>query len=92
MVATRREFWQKHPGLVWSNPDAEDSVWIRAALLRPRFRWLLDIAIEFGLERLQREWALLQTDRTREAERARSSVERILQNIETGFHRAAARN
>ena len=49
---TTLEFWQRHAGLVWSNPEADDSVHIRAALMRPRFTLLLDIATEFGLERL----------------------------------------
>ena len=85
-------FWQRHPGLVWSNPDAEDSVWIRAALVRPRFSQLLDIALEFGLERVQAEWAVLQTDRTPGVERAGRPVERILRHIQEGFARAAARD
>ena len=85
-------FWQKHRGLVWSNPDADDGTYIRAALLRPRFDRLLDIALEFGTQRLRREWAELQTDRTREVERAREPVERILKHIEKGFSLAASGN
>ena len=85
-----REFWQKHPGLIWSNPEAGDSVRIRVALLRPRFSRLLDIALEFGLERLQQEWEYLNGEPTREVERASDIVERILANIEKGFATAAA--
>jgi len=92
MAMLRREFWQRHRGLVWSNPDADDSARIRAALVRPRFRRLLGIALEFGLERVQSEWELLQGDKTFEVERARLSVERILTNIEKGFAIAAIRN
>ena len=92
MHAAANEFWQRHRGLVWSNPDADDSIHIRAALLRPRFSLLLDIAVEFGVERLRHEWSELQKDDSREVERARETIERILSNIEKGFALAAARN
>jgi hypothetical protein len=85
-------FWETHRGLVWSNPAADDSVHIRAALVRPRFSLLLEIALEFGVERLRQEWAELQADDSREVARARPSVERILAHIERGFCLAAARN
>lgn len=86
------KFWDKHRGLVWSNPEASDSVHIRAALLRPRFQLLLEIAIEFGLERLRAEWKELETDNTREVARARAPVERILNHIQKGFALAASCN
>ena len=89
---TSLEFWQRHPGLVWSNPDAADSVHIRAALMRPRFTLLLDIAVEFGLERLRREWAELLGDTTLNTKRVRDSVERILANIRKGFACASSGN
>ncbi len=85
-------FWQRHPGLVWSNPDAGDSTRIRAALLRPTFGRLLDIASEFGIERVRHEWSELQADDSREVRRARPAVGRILGNIEKGFSRAATRD
>lgn len=92
MNVSAKAFWEDHRGLVWSNPAADDLVHIRAALIRPRFSRLLDIAVEFGLQRLRNEWAELQTDDTREVARAREPVERILNNIEKGFALAAARN
>ena len=92
MPAVHQEFWRQHRGLVWSNPDADDDVHIRAALLRPRFGRLLDIAVEFGVDRLRQEWAELQSDNTREVLRARDAVERILRNIEKGFSLASPRN
>ena len=92
MAASRTQFWQKQPGLVWSNPDAADSVYIRAALLRPRFGRLLEVALEFGLERVRAEWAELLDDPRSETERARDPVERILNNIEKGFALDSARN
>ena len=91
-MAKHRELWQTHPGLVWSNSDADDSAHIRAALLRPRFERLLDIAVGFGVDRLRREWVELQTEGTPEVLRAQSVVERILNNIEKGFALAASRN
>jgi hypothetical protein len=84
-----REFW-RHGGLVWSNPQADDSVHIRAALLRPRFERLLEIALQVGDERLRSEWQLLKQEKSAEAERAQAPVERILNHIEKGFELAAA--
>ena len=84
------EFWKRHPGLVWSNSAAGDAAHIRAALVRPRYGVLLDIALEFGINRLRREWVELQADATPEVARARQSVERILAHIEEGFAIAAA--
>ena len=86
---TPSEFWQRYPGLVWSNPAAGDAAHIRAALVRPRYGMLLEIALEFGVERLRREWSELAEDPTPEVARARSSVERILAHIEEGFAHAA---
>jgi len=85
-------FWQKQPGLIWSNPLASDSVHIRRALLFPRFEQLLEIALEFGLTRLWEEWTILQADGISEAERARGSVQRILSHLGEGFARAAERH
>ena len=90
MRSVRDGFWKRHRGLVWSNPDASDSVHIRAALLRPRFERLLDIALEFGMDRMRAEWSELSSEETEELRRARNAVERILDNIEKGFDLAAA--
>jgi len=92
MPERRQDFWEKHPGLVWSNPEANDSVHIRAALLRPRFDRLLDIALEFGLDRLRTEWGVLLAENSFETRRAREAVERILTNIEKGFASVACGN
>ena len=86
------KFWQRHPGLVWSNPEADDSVFIRAALLKPTFTRLLDVVLEFGLEKVKDEWATLQADHSKEVKRAASAVARIFANIEKGFALAASRN
>lgn len=89
-ASNHARFWQKHPGLVWSNPAADDSVYIRAALLRPRFSRLLEIALEFGLERVRAEWKTLAG--LPEALSAAKPVERILGHIEEGFRLAASRH
>ena len=57
-------YWARHPGLIWFNPGAGEAVWIRRALLQPRFGRLLDIALRFGLDRLRREWNELEADAT----------------------------
>src|SRR5437870_8263717 len=85
MTRVHKEFWQKHPALVWSNPEADDTVHIRAALVRPRFNRLLDIALEFGLERLRQEWAELLKEDSIKTRQGRNVVERILTNIHRGF-------
>jgi hypothetical protein len=87
-----RQFWQNQPGLVWSNPEASDSAHIRAALVRPRFAQLLEIAVEFGLQRVEEEWAELQTEPSKEIKRARPIVERSLRHIAEGFTGAATRH
>jgi hypothetical protein len=82
-------FWERHLGLVGSNPAASDTVHIHAALLRPRFGRLLDIAQGFGLGRVRAEWAALRDAGLPEAARAAKPVERILRHLEEGFRRGA---
>lgn len=90
-MKSKAAFWEQHPGLAWSNPGADDSIRIRSALLRPRFGRLLDIASEFGLDRLQTEWSELLAEADDTVDRARDAVERILRNIEKGFDNADTR-
>jgi hypothetical protein len=92
MDEPRRSFWNRHPGLVWSNPNASDSVRIRAALVRPHFNVLLAIAVEFGLDRICNEWRILQEEGSKETLRAAPIIERILSNIEKGFALVAQAN
>jgi hypothetical protein len=90
---TSAEFWTRYPELVWSNPHAEDSAYICAALLRPNFDILLDICAEFGLERVETEWrSLLQHGEVVRVNRARPIVDRMLRNIRIGFEDATRRN
>ncbi len=79
---------RRHPGLVWSNANAPKEIYIRKALLNPRFGKLLKLAQEFGLESLKREWDLLSTqstDESKEVPRVSSEVTRILRNMETAI-------
>ena len=82
--------WQKHAGLVWSNPAADDAVRIRAALVRPKFERLLDICVCFGSGRVRAEWEYLCAEPTEEVLQAKPIVERILRNIAKGEVLAAA--
>ncbi len=52
----RRAFWDRYPGLVWSNRNAPDDAFIAAALRKGRFLELLDVAVEFGVGRLLTVW------------------------------------
>jgi len=93
-VGERRDdaFWLAHGGigLVWSNPDASDSVMIMQALLQPDFHLLLDIAARFGLGRLKDEWAALRKgmeesalpEELRKLRYAKPIVERCLNHME----------
>jgi len=56
MPTRDRQFWDSHPGVVWSNPDASDPVMISNALLQGRREVLEDAAEHFGMAMLQEEW------------------------------------
>ncbi len=81
-------FWKRHPGLVWSNRHAGNTVRIRAALMRPMFSTLLDIAVHFGLERLEHEWSVLLADADTDTRRVEPIVSRVLRNIRRGYEQA----
>ena len=83
-------FQARHPGLVWSNSQANDGVLIRAALLRPRFHTLLDACLEFGRERVRGEWEILAREASPEAQRVQAEVPRMLRHIEEGYADAQA--
>lgn len=73
----------RHPGLVWSNPKASKEIYLRKALLNPRFGQLLKLAEEFGIESLTREWSLLSDQAPDETGRVAAEVERILRNMKS---------
>ena len=80
-------FKKKHK-LVWSNSKAGDEVHLRAALLKPRFDILLDAAVEFGIDRLETEWALVRGEGSDAALKAEPVVVRTLRNIRNGYQQA----
>jgi len=84
------EFQRRHRELVWSNDTAAPVVWLRAALLRPRFHTLLDAALTWGPDSVAKEWSSLKSEGSEETTRARPITERILRHIEEGRRRAAA--
>ena len=76
---------KRYPGLVWSNSKAPREVFIRKALLNPRFGQLLHLARDFGIATIQKEWEILRTQSPSESQRIAVEVNRILRNIESGF-------
>lgn len=87
-VVSPLPFTQKYRQLVWSNPDAPAEVFVRQALLKPDFSVLLDAATEFGLDFVDAQWAVLMTEGSKEAVRARPATERTLRNIRGGYEQA----
>lgn len=93
------DFWHTHGGvgLVWSNPHASDSVMIKQALLKPSFHRLLEIAAQFGLDRLKTEWEAIQKDmetwefdeEKKQFATAELIVKRCLHNMEEGLRQTA---
>jgi hypothetical protein len=83
-------FWHLHGGIVWSNPNASDSVMIANALLSPDFHLLLDIAVRFGLARLKSDWENLKKaieginypEEVKRLRRAEPIVERSIYHME----------
>lgn len=76
---------KRHPGLVWSNAKASKEIYIRNALLNPRFSQLLKLAQEFGLNALRQEWKVLSAQSPSESQEvhgAATEVTRILRNME----------
>lgn len=82
-------FRERHPELVWSNSKASDRVFVQRALLDPRFDTLLDAAVEFGPDMVEREWSALLRDPSREVHRAAPVTEHILGNIRRGYEQAS---
>jgi hypothetical protein len=84
-----QELKQKLRGVVWSNANAPDEVYVRAALLRPHFHLLLAVASELGLERVSIEWDWLKRFGDPRVERVATTVDRMLGHIREGFEHAA---
>lgn len=86
---TPADFAATYRDLVWSRRDAEPVVYLRAALLSPRFHTVLDACRAFGFVQVRSEWQALRAEDSSESRRAASHVERMLHNIETGLQHAA---
>ena len=56
------ELRARYRHLVWSNPEAEDAIYIRQALLTGKLGVLADFAAVFGLETLQEAWDTLEEE------------------------------
>ena len=101
--AARENWLTRYPGtmvelraryrhLVWSNPDrASDEVYVRAILARASFYEVLDLAGVVGLERLRASWRVLQADDPQEVRFAARHLDRIFDNIQTGWDRQRSR-
>jgi transcriptional regulator with XRE-family HTH domain len=86
-----RSFRDKYAvALAWSNPDASTDVLIRSALLKPGFQLLLDAALEFGIDRLMAQWALLKAEGSPDAVKSAPVTERLLKHLHDGSRQAAA--
>ncbi len=88
--SSSESFWKAYPSLVWSNRLADDDIRIRAALMKPQFPVLLDIAATFGPDRLEREWAILRADAETDTQWVEPIVCPILANIRRGYEQACA--
>ena len=58
----KAELRSRYRHLVWSNPEAEDAIYIRQALLTGKLGVLADFAAVFGLEALQDAWNALEEE------------------------------
>lgn len=66
--------------LAWSNPNIDDDVLIRKALLSARFSAILQACLDFGVARVAAQWVSISQDRPVCA----NLVSDILANIERG--------
>lgn len=58
----KAELRSRYRHLVWSNPEAEDAVYVRQALLTGKLGVMADFAAVFGLEVLKKEWGALEDE------------------------------
>lgn len=86
---TTSGFWARLPGYCWSQTGAPDVEQIRAVLMRPHFHAVLAVAVHFGLERVEQEWAALVAGPDIDARRWRIAGP-MLARIREGARRAAA--
>lgn len=80
-------FRTKYRFLVWSNPGAPDTFYLRAALLAPHLDILLDALEAFGLDRLREEWNIVKE--TEEGRKVAGYTETMLENFSSGVRGGA---
>jgi transcriptional regulator with XRE-family HTH domain len=89
-LADEASFRTRNRHLAWSNPNASSETLLRQALAKAEFQAILDASVVFGVERVEREWALLKASDAAPALRVAPVTDRILRNIHAGFQQAAA--
>jgi transcriptional regulator with XRE-family HTH domain len=77
-------------GLAWSNPDVQDEVLVRKALLTGGFTVILQSTLDFGLPNVMAQWEILRNSAEAPGPKTQELVCEILGNIEQGFSHAAA--
>lgn len=83
-MMTAAAWRDKYAFLVWANPGASDSVYLRAALLNPHLAILLDALAVFGLDRLWEEWAAVED--TEKGRKVADYVETMLHSFARGLN------
>lgn len=78
-----KEARNEHRSLVWANPQADDSTFIRAALQKPKMVVLADIARDYGFECLEQEWLVLK--KTPLGQRLAPDVNRMLRHLRQNY-------
>lgn len=73
----------EYRSLVWANPQADDSTFIRAALQKPKIVVLADIARDYGFTRLEREWNSLK--KTPLGRKSAEDVNRMLGHLRLNY-------
>ena len=80
-------FWKNYPGIVWSNPNASDSVMIANTLLQEKQHVIIAIANHFGAATLQKEWENLKREASAFPEilkiinKSRKKLDQLINNI-----------
>lgn len=73
-------------GLAWANPAMSDEALVRNALKRGAFHMLLEAVLHHGLQFVERQLAIMQTDEDAAlSSRALADVRRKLKNIARGI-------
>ena len=76
-------------GIAWSNQNMDARALITNALLNGSYSTILEAAVQYGIDLVRRQWDQVKDGRSvRVSKHARTSVDRILNNIAKGFARA----